>query len=524
MDVATASLSDIRERLGDLRPSQSEFLFSPEPYSMLFGGWGSGKTTIGCVKGLILSAAYPNNCGLVGRYHATDLEDSTMPMFFELCPEKWIKPGGWKKARKTLTLKNGSTVLFRHIHDPNPRRRHITSINLGWFFIDQVEEIELQHWNTLIGRLRRKEAIKRFGFGAGNPNGKDWIFDSFYKGYRPFAEREFYQTHREGSRLGIAVRSEENAKSNGGFVDDDYFVSLRGQMEPAWVRRYLDCSFEEFSGKIWSEYSLTSIHNIKPFQIPSHWNMVVGIDVGGDHPWSITVDAIDEHGNMITTKEFFKPSVNVAEVAAWIKANTPWNSGRCLFVIDWENKLAMLELSQDHAILCRPAIKKVHPGILRVGGYVHVRPKPPFADSILPDWYKDTQPPEAYAKWSKVGSPKWFIFENVVHTRRAFDRYIWDPKNPKKPLKKDDDPCDARRYATMARPPVSKLPVLNERREWLKKASPVSAKEWAALDRRIAIRMRRFRGSGRLDESMRDETTPPSLTATRAVGKYDWGD
>src|SRR6185437_12520623 len=114
------------------------------------------------------------------------------------------------------------------------------------------------------------------------------------------------------NRLGIAVRSEVNRKSRGGFVDDSYFDNMRRTYSTEWISRWLDCSFDDFSGKIYKEYDLDSVHNIDSFTIPSYWPHVVSIDVGGDAPWCVLDEVVDDYSNMIVTKEFYKPSVNVA--------------------------------------------------------------------------------------------------------------------------------------------------------------------------------------------------------------------
>lgn len=510
--MTSTDIFALQERTYSLLPSQREFIFSPEPYAVSMGGWGTGKSYALCVKGVILSAAYPGNVGLIGRFHATDLKDSTIPMFFEVCPPSWIKD--YRKSRNLVVLKNNSVILFRHIHDPNPKRRHITSTNLGWFGVDQIEEIEPQHWNTLIGRLRLPRAKRRFGFGTGNPNGKDWIYDMFFRDFRPFNPDEYMQAYRYGSRLGVATRSEENKKSNGGFVDDDYYDSLREQMPREWVARYLDCSFDDFSGKIFTEYTPASIHNIEPFDIPSHWRKIVSIDVGGSHPWAVLAHAVDERRNVVTYKELHVPGITTSVVANWIKNNLPWQS--CQYVIDPENKVVAIELQQEHRIAALPAIKKVVPGILKVGGYMHVKTAKP-----LPDWYEDTQPLHLQQQWINHGSPSWFIMKSrCPETSRQLDRYVWDPEKVGKPVKKDDDGPDSLRYGIWLLPQAAAAQVVNYKRERLRTIDPGAAKEWDYLDKRIAARDRRKR-MGYLSEIGVDELRDERYTIPVGGQKFE---
>ena len=509
------SLFELEERVGGLRPSQKAFIFDPAMYSVIDGGWSSGKTYAICLKGLILSAIYPRNQGLIGRFSSKDLEDNVLPVFFDVCPPSWIK--GYQKTRKVLTLKNGSIILFRHIHDADPKRRHITGMNLGWFGLDQMEELNITHWNTLLGRLRLPRAKKRFGFGNANPNGKDWIFNMFFREFQGFGEGEYFQTFTSRAGFGVATRAEENRKSNGGYVDDDFYDSLREQLDPKWIARYMDCSFEEFSGKVYGQYNQYSVHNIQPFPIPEHWPIVVGIDPGGSTPWGITVNAFDEIGNMITFAEFHKENVNCLTVANWIKSKVPWNSSRVKYVIDYENKVVMLELG-ELGIMCQPAIKKVLPGVIRFGGYVHVNLK-----NGLPPWYTQTQPHSNVEKFVKQGSPRWFVMNHCTNTRREHDNYIYDEKTGK-PKKVNDHTPDTTRYVVMGQPPIAAGSSYNPRRALLRRIDPASAREARALDQIIQGLTNRQRGRGGAMEAMLDETPHGFNRQIRVPsrGRYDW--
>ena len=78
---------EFEEQLGEkcknLLPSQREFIFAPERFSAISGGFGSGKSLALVLKGLILSAAIPGNVGSLLCYHATDVERRLVPLFLE---------------------------------------------------------------------------------------------------------------------------------------------------------------------------------------------------------------------------------------------------------------------------------------------------------------------------------------------------------------------------------------------------------------------------------------------------------
>jgi hypothetical protein len=516
MPAIQQALYELQERAGKMLGSQTAFISAPEEQSILAGGFASGKTHICCTKGLILSSIFPGNRGLVGRYHSTDLEDSTIPVFFDVCPPSWIR--SYNKQSKRLVFKNSSEVIFRHLHDASAQTKsRRIGANLGWAFIDQLEECEIGHWNTMLGRLRLPAAKKKYLFGAMNPAGHDDFYKLFFEGIdedlRSLPNGTFHRVIRKANRLGIVVNSNENRRSNGGFVDDGYFDEMISSYPQDWLDRYIYCSFDDFAGKIYRAYNLTSVHNIKPFTYPKHWNAIIGIDVGGDAPWAVLDERIDEFGNMITVNEFYKPSVNVAEVAGWIKANTPWSDPNTQFIIDYENKLAMLELA-EHGIHCRPAVKKVKPGILRTGGYYTIQ-----KGLGLPSWYRETQPGERYEKFKDAGSPRAFITENCANHRREMDNYLWDKDD--KPKKVNDHSCDADRYIKFSRPIASKLPA-HDKYAKLRAVDLSSAKEWEAFDKRMQARVDKRNGAGAMTELSFEEV--PINTPTRMTQEYEWGD
>jgi hypothetical protein len=495
---------ELEERINDLLPSQRAFVFDPAPFSCIASGFGSGKTHAACLKGVILSQHIPGNRGLIGRYRNTDLEDTTKPVFFDVCPPSWIK--SYNKKHNIVVLRNGSSIVFRHIHDASSGSATKTrrlGANLGWFMIDQMEELEEVHWNAMISRLRFPGAPKKFGFGTINPNGHDWNWKKFFPLAQEFGpdgklNGKFTQIIRPNKlTLGVVTNAEENRKSNGGFLDDDYFDNLLASYPLPWIQRYVRASFQDFSGKLFADYraSLTdpqfaSVHNIRTFPIPRHWDLIVGIDVGGESPWAVVPSYVDEWGNLVVMKGFVKPRARVAEVAAWIKANLPWNEGRTTYVIDWENKVAALELA-EHGIHAIPATKHVLPGILRTMGYFHVQKGRP-----LPPWFIETQSQEQIDKFSPHGSPMCFVSDDFEEFRTEHDKVVWDEKK-KNQIKKTDterfDTCDAFRYVVMQRPLDSKKPVIDKYAK-LRAADPLSAREWEEFDKRLARKLGGQRG------------------------------
>lgn len=240
-----------------LLPKQKEFIFLEDRFSCLSGGFGSAKTYAGCMKGIILSALFPGNSGVVCRKTYPELRDATRKTFLELIPHSWILD--WNESFNTMLLKNGSQILFRPIDDIRKQR----SLNLGWFYIDQAEEVEESDFLDLVGRLRHP-VPKQFGFMTVNPDGHNWIWKLFFDKDHP-------------KYKGINSITSDNP-----YLPDDYIQSLLTNYPKDWLDKFFYGSHEVKSGIILSEY--TDDLQIDPFIIPSHWIKARGMDWGVDKP------------------------------------------------------------------------------------------------------------------------------------------------------------------------------------------------------------------------------------------------
>src|SRR5581483_10472009 len=369
-----------------LTGSQSVFLDFPRPgqcdkqynvyQQMVVGGWASGKSWSGIQKILYLSALFPGNECMICRLHGADLEKTVIPEIFKQCPPGWVrKIRNRDRSNMIVHFVNGSILYFQHIRDAAQKgtKTRITGHNLGAFLVEQAEEISREEWMALCGRLRNTRAKVRFALGNANPAGRDWIQQDFFPNWKALDPRRgvYFRTYVKGNRIGIHVDSEENRVSNGGFVDDAFYDNVIANSTQEFVDRYVHASFADFTGKVYKEFSETSVHNIEPLpRIPDGWECIGGIDVGGACAWSVLKVYVDNAKNLIVAGEFDKATPLVTDVAMWIKANMPWDDPRTTFIIDPENKVASADLA-EFGIYTRPAWKGVITNIQRVSGYLH---------------------------------------------------------------------------------------------------------------------------------------------------------
>jgi hypothetical protein len=206
----------------DLNPTQERFIKTITRFPLLSGGFGSGKTMAMCQK-VLKHLDYPNNLGLLGRLTYPELRDSVQKTFFEVCPPNYIRR--FNKAEQTATMMNGSELMLRHLD--KIAEMEIRSMNLGFFAIDQAEEISEDVFLGLKGRLRRKvenregqEPYVRQGMMTCNP-ALTWLF-KYYK-QNPTDEYELFESSTLDNKDNLPV---------------DYIESLLKYPE-SWKRQYV---------------------------------------------------------------------------------------------------------------------------------------------------------------------------------------------------------------------------------------------------------------------------------------------
>lgn len=199
------------------KPKQRIFHQSGSKYRLYIGGWRAGKTFAGCQEALKQSILYSNNCGLIGRKDFTDLRDTTLNTFLEVCPPQIIKD--YNKTEHHLTLVNGSEILFRELKDGIG----LGSLNLGWFYVDEAEQIEENVFNRLKGRLSLNRVGRQCGWLTSNPPNIDhWLYKQFEKSNDP----DYFTIH--------AMTYENREYLPNGYIED------LEKMPPSWRKKYLE--------------------------------------------------------------------------------------------------------------------------------------------------------------------------------------------------------------------------------------------------------------------------------------------
>ena len=438
----TANLQEV-QRFVPL-PKQKLFLYDVEDnekakFIWYCGGFGSGKSYIGSQAVIRHAMANPMGRTLIARQTLVDLKATTLKTFFEVCDLRLIAK--YNKTENLITMINGHEIYTWGLDDIEK----LKSLEIGFFWIDEVNEVAELTFNVLKGRLRNLKHKTRKGILTSNSEGKNWTYKQFVlgRGIRGKEDLAKYWT--------IKAPSDENT-----YLPEDYLSVLNSYTGDLYDR-YVRASFNVFEGQIFPDFQ-REIHVIKPFAIPETWDRVAGIDHGERNPTTFMWAAISPSGDIYVYREYvlsgegvdkhveniyklndnenlkyivIDPSVKSVRGMSGRKVDTEWKE-------EWIKVFGKL-------MPLRYANNDVNAGIARLHKYLRI------------------DPARLHPATKKKGSPKLFYFDICTTLADETESYKWkkisasnenDPEE--KPRKKDDHCLDAVRYILMSRPDINK--------------------------------------------------------------------
>jgi len=426
-------------------PKQQLFLYDVEDnerakFIWYCGGFGSGKSYIGSQAVIRHAMANPMGRTLIARQTLVDLKATTLKTFFEVCNPGLISK--YSKSENLITMINGHEIYTWGLDDIEK----LKSLEIGFFWIDEVNEVAENTFNVLKGRLRNKRHKTRKGILTSNSEGKNWTYKQFIlgKGIRTKEDLDKYWT--------IKAPSNENS-----YLPEDYLEVLNSYTGDLFAR-YVEASFNVFEGQIFPDF-IREIHVIKPFAIPETWLKVGGIDHGERNPSTFMWAAVSPSRDIYMYREY---SLAGESVETHVENIYKLNKGDKLeyVVIDPSVKSVRgitgkkvdteyrEEWKRNDRFDCnmplRYANNNVNVGIARLHKYFRIDKN------------------RIHPSTKKKGSPRIFYFDNCTTIADETENYKWKKINQnnendpdEKPRKKDDHCLDAVRYIIMSRPDIS---------------------------------------------------------------------
>ncbi len=249
---------------------QAEFLRLPQKFRAYVGGFGSGKTWVGCTSICENVWSHPRiNLGYFAPSYP-QIRDIFYPTIEEVAETMGLRVDinqGNKEVHFFEGRKYRSTVLCRSMDAPES----IVGFKTGHALIDELDLMKPEKarlaWRKIIARMRYKVDGLRNGIDvATTPEGFRFVYEQFYK--TPLEKPELR------SLYGLIQSS---TYDNAVFLNDDYIPSLLASYPPQMAEAYLNGKFVNLtSGAVYPDFGREANHT--PETISEGEELHIGLD------------------------------------------------------------------------------------------------------------------------------------------------------------------------------------------------------------------------------------------------------
>ncbi|CAI8765337.1 phage terminase large subunit [Chryseobacterium sp. IT-36CA2] len=135
------------------KPKQIEAHLSRAKYLLFAGSFGAGKSYFLCGEAILNAMMYPGNRLVIVRKELSVLRRTILVTFFSICPPEIIK--SFNQTTLEVTFINGSVLTFIDCNVAKDKLlQKIKGLEIGWFGIDESNEVSVEVYRVLKTRLR----------------------------------------------------------------------------------------------------------------------------------------------------------------------------------------------------------------------------------------------------------------------------------------------------------------------------------------------------------------------------------
>lgn len=244
------------------KPKQIEAHANRAKFLLFGGSMGSGKSYFLCAEAIRNAMQFEGNRLVIVRKETSVIKRTILVTFFQICPPAIIK--SYNQSSLTVHFINGSQLIFMEANaSKDPNLNKIKGLEIGWFGIDEANEVSREVYNVLKSRLRwvlPNGGIPRYeGRLTSNPE-NCWLIPVFIQ------ERSIDEVY-------IQALTSDNYD-----VESEYYKTLEDAFKdnPMLLRRYLH-----------GDWSLVNAIN----QLISNDDLTKALDkVENDEGYSLGVD------------------------------------------------------------------------------------------------------------------------------------------------------------------------------------------------------------------------------------------
>lgn len=304
---------------------QQQAAIDRDEKEQLYGGAKrGGKSVWLCQKSIMLNVMFPGNRGLLSRYNFTDLVDTTLTEFFEVCPSDLIlnhhkgdrtivlRTTDPRCSVKTTGTKDGyspyaSRQLYRGLGDLEDFEK-VKGIALGHFEIDEPSEVPLDQYLMLLGQLDwvlpDGDRPPYMALLASNPE-PGWVEDRF-----PITTPGI----SVDGKIFIPSLPADNPHLPPGYVD-----YLLKNFPKEWVMKYVKGIWGASEGAVFKSLD-DGIHDLDNYITDLHWRdfcwplkLYLAIDHGSTGTVAMVLLGINQWGDIFALHEYYEKDKVISE-------------------------------------------------------------------------------------------------------------------------------------------------------------------------------------------------------------------
>ncbi len=169
------------------KPKQLEAHKCRARYVLFGGAMGGGKSWWLCAEAIKQAMKYNGNRLVIVRKELSVLKRTILATFLSICPKEIIV--SFNQTTLEVTFLNGSKLIFLDANiSKDPLLQKLKGLEIGWFGIDEGNEVSKEVYNILKTRLRwvlpNKQKPSYEGRLTSNPE-TSWLIDVFINSTNP---------------------------------------------------------------------------------------------------------------------------------------------------------------------------------------------------------------------------------------------------------------------------------------------------------------------------------------------------
>lgn len=424
--------------IGEPNEKQKLFLRDKHRHIAFGGARGGGKSWAVRAKAKLLCFNYPEIRILIVRRTFPELYNNHI----NILRKELYNVVKFNDREKLMTFPNGSTITFSYCSNDKDLDR-LQGVEFDVIFLDEATQLSEYQMRAICACVRAVNDYPKRVYYTCNPGGQGHAYIK-----RLFIDKRYEDGENPEDYYFIqSLVTDNTALMN---ADPEYVKQLDAlphKLRDAW--RYGDWNifegqfFEEFLNDPEHYEDRQWSHVIKPFDIPSTWNIYRSYDFGYNKPFSCAWWAVDYDGVLYRILELYGCTKNPNEGLKWtpdkqfeeisrIEREHPWLKGKNIqgvadpSIWDTSRGESIAETAVRYGVYFTPGDNK------RIAGWMQLHYRMAFDEN---------------------GYAMMYVFENCKAFIRTLPLLVYSETNPEDlDTELEDHVADEVRYFCMMRP------------------------------------------------------------------------